>query len=130
MGGVQNEFSVFGLDERDAVNSKYIGNFIDFLRKANKYKIYVMPILDEFPKYGYFADLASELHNKFPEKDLMKATGYNRQFFRESLIRARAEAIRRFITEIRDVDKSLLNVVLGWSLQNEVFVVVWSLFRF
>jgi len=122
--GVQNEFGVFGRDENNAINSDYINNFIDFLRKANKYKIYVIPILDEFPKYGYFGDLAKELHSKFPENDITQATGYNRQFFWESYIRAKAEGIKRFVNEITKVDINLLNVILGWSLQNEVFVKV------
>lgn len=121
--GVQNEYGVFGSDENTAINPRYVENFIDFLRKANKSKIYVIPILDEYPKYGYFSALAQELHSRYAEKDTSShAEGYNRQFFWESLVETKSEAIKKFIKSIKEKEEGLLNVILAWELQNEVYV--------
>lgn len=121
--GVQNEYGVFGLDEDTAINPRYLDNFIDFLRKANKYKIYVIPILDEYPKYGYLSDLAQELHIRYAEKDTSShAEGYNRQFFWESLVEAKSEAVKKFIKSVKEKEEGLLSVILAWELQNEVYV--------
>ncbi|MCX8065605.1 MAG: cellulase family glycosylhydrolase [Candidatus Hydrogenedentes bacterium] len=122
--GVQNEHGAFGMGEDDAINPRYLENFLDFLKKANKYKVYVIPIFDEYPKYGYFSGVAQELHIKYGEKDLPLAEGYNRQFFWESLIEAKAKAIKRFIEKIKERDENLINGVLAWELQNEVYVKV------
>ncbi len=119
--GTQNEHGFLSNKEGIILNVEYMNNFIDFLRKATQYHIYVIPILDEFPKYGNFEKTLSTLHSQ-SDKDDPQVTGYNRQFFWQSLITAKAIAIKHFIQYIKDTDPSLLSTVLAWSIQNEVFV--------
>ncbi len=119
--GTQNEFGFLSDKPNPILNIEYMNNFIDFLRKATKYNIYVIPILDEYPKWGNFKSILTALHAQ-SENDDPHVTGYNRQFFWKSFIQAKAMAIQYFIQYIKDTDPTLLSTVLAWSLQNEVFV--------
>lgn len=119
--GVQNEYGFISDQKEQILNEKYMHNFIDFLRKATEYNIYVIPILDEYPKYGNFETILTELHAQ-SDRDGLHVTGYNRQFFWDSFIKAKAIAIKQFIQYIKDTEPSLLSTVLAWCLQNEVFL--------
>lgn len=119
--GTQNEYGFISNQTEQILNEKYMQNFIDFLRKATEYNIYVIPILDEYPKYGNFERILLQLHAQ-SDRDDLHVTGYNRQFFWNSFIKAKAIAIKQFIQYIKDTEPSLLSTVLAWSLQNEVFL--------
>ena len=119
--GTQNEYGFISNQKEQILNEKYMHNFIDFLHKATEYNIYVIPILDEYPKYAYFETILTEFHAQ-SERDDLHVTGYNRQFFWDSFIKAKAIAIKQFIQYIKDTEPSLLSTVFAWSLQNEVFL--------
>ncbi len=119
--GTQNEYGFLSNKNGTILNPDYMKNFIDFLRKATEHNIYVIPILDEYPKYGNFEKILADLHLQ-SNRDDPYITGYNCQFFWESFIKAKAIAIKHFIQYIKDTDPSLLTTVLAWSLQNEVFL--------
>ncbi|MGC9053459.1 MAG: cellulase family glycosylhydrolase [Candidatus Hydrogenedens sp.] len=119
--GTQNEYGFISNREEKLINEEYMNNFIDFLRKATLYNIYVIPILDEYPNFGNFETILMEFHAQ-SERDDLHVTGYNRQFFWNSFIKAKAIAIKQFIEYIKDTDASLLSTVLAWSLQNEIYL--------
>lgn len=119
--GTQNEYGFLSDKENQILNIEYMNNFIDFLRKSAQHNIYVIPILDEYPKFGGFEKILTDLHT-LSERDDPHVTGYNRQFFWDSFVKAKAIAIKHFVQYIKDTDPSLLSTVLAWSVQNEVFV--------
>ncbi len=112
-GGFTGDLQSMGL------NGAYMENVTDFLRRATKHGMYVVPILDEVPHNAYYNNVSDRAGFG---KDDSKVTGYNRQILSPGPIAAKAEAIRHFLQYIKDADPGLLNAVLGWSFFNEACV--------
>ncbi|HOK10432.1 MAG TPA: hypothetical protein PLT82_12360 [Candidatus Hydrogenedens sp.] len=119
--GTQNEYGFLSQKEGEILNNQYMDNVIDFLQRATKYNIYLIPILDEYPRFGNFEKQLQQLHLESTYDD-EHVTKYNRQFFWLSYIRAKAIVIQKFIQYIKEREPSLLSTILAWSLQNEVYV--------
>lgn len=101
------------------LNSAYLENIADFLRRCTAHSIYVIPVLDETPRNLYFNYITDKFDRTTPGPGI---SGYNRQYLCKGLIEAKAEAVKQFVTAIKKADPGLLNCVLAWSFANEVFV--------
>ena len=112
-GGFSGDHQAMGL------NGAYMENVTDFLRRATKHGLYVIPILDEVPHNAYYDNVSDRAGHG---DDDYKVTGYNRQVLSAGPIAAKAEAIRQFVDYIKRADPGLLNAVLGWSFFNEAHV--------
>lgn len=108
-----------GSPEDRGLNGKYMENFVDFLRRANRHKIYVIPILDETPHNAYYDSLASI---PAPGETTSAFTGYNSQIFTSGLIKSKCQAAQDFISYVKSADSGLLSTVLAWELFNEANV--------
>lgn len=119
--GVQKETGFTGVPSHTGLNREYMDNFIDFLRKATFYGIYVIAILDEVPHNAYYDRIAAEADEK-TAIGAVPVTGYNRNYLCAGPLAAKSAAAQDFVQYIKEVDPSLLNTILGWSFANELFV--------
>lgn len=86
----------------------YMDNFIDFLTRARKYGIYVLPCFteNEMMDNAYFKKIA----NGASEQSVL---------FSEAGIRAKQHYIGLFLKGIRQRDPSLIHALFGLTMQNE-----------
>lgn len=117
--GVQDETGYTGGPDSHGLNSAYMDNVVDFLRRACRHGLYVIPILDETPRNARYDAIVAAADKQQPCDGV---TGYNRQYLTPGLIEAKAEAASDFVQYIKDVEPGLLSGVLGWAFANEVFV--------
>jgi hypothetical protein len=117
--GTQKASGYTGDKTARGLNDAYMENVIDFLRRATKYGIYVLPIFDEVPENAYYNEIRDEAPQPAGED---RIHGYNAQYLSSGPIAAKRQCIADFIRHIAAKDRSLLSSVFGWSLANEVFV--------
>jgi hypothetical protein len=117
--GTQGPHGFTGGRKGVGLNKAYMENVVDFLARATRHGIYVIPILDETP-HNVTYNQVSDQTPKMPQGDLV--TGRNRQHFCPGPIAAKAAAIQDFLRYIKAADPGLLQTVLGWAFSNEVFV--------
>lgn len=86
----------------------YMDNFIDFLTRAAKYGIYVMPCFCENER----------LNNRYWEKRFDGTDGQTILFSDEG-INAKKEYISLFLNYIKNINPKLLNSIFGLTMQNE-----------
>jgi len=90
------------------IYAPYMDNFIDFLTRAQKYGIYVMPCFTE---------------NEMLDNDYFKqmANGATKQgiLFSEDGIKAKQHYIELFLQYIKDKDPGLINSLFALTMQNE-----------
>lgn len=96
------------------LNALYMENFIDFLRRANRHGIYVIAVLDEYPKSHYYQSIMEKIGMGDPA-----ITGNNRQFLSPGPLAGKGAAVRDFVKAVKAADPNLLSTVLGWSFSNE-----------
>jgi len=101
------------------LNGAYMENFVDFLRRATRHKIYVIAIMDEEPRNAYYDWIAAKAERK---ETGVPITGHTSQFLTEGAIAAKAQCIKDFIGYVKEADAGLLRTVLGWELANEICV--------
>ena len=94
--------------ETEGLYVPYMENFVDFLKRAQKYGIYVLPCFGE----------NEMVHNEYFNQ---LSLGAEKQsiLFTEDGIQAKKQMIKSFLTYIRQRDESLLDTILGLSMQNE-----------
>lgn len=117
--GVQNETGFTGASDSHGLNGAYMENFTDFLRRATRHGIYVIPILDETPRNAYY-DSVSESYEA--EAKAYNISGYNVNYLSPGPLAAKKAAAAHFVRYVKQADEGLLNTVLGWSFANEIFV--------
>ncbi len=117
--GTQNEYGFTGDNEHRGLNGGYMENLIDFLQRATRHGIYIMPIVDATPHNAYYSAV-NALYQDATHDD--KITGRNLQYLTRGGIAAKRMAIQDMIRYIRDVDEGLLNSIFAWALANEVYV--------
>ncbi len=119
--GTQDETGFTGNYESRGLNEEYLKNVIDFMQRAIRHRLYLIPILDEFPKNAYYSSIEKIVDaNQNADKRIV---GYNRQYLSPGRIEAKAKAAADFVRYIAESHPNLLNGVLGWSLANEIHVV-------
>lgn len=94
-----------------ALSPAYLANIVDFLRRANNHRIYVIPVLSFVPYTSYYQDRI----NRHPGLG-----GINRFYLGEHALEAKKEYVRRFVQAIRSHDPNLLSTVFAYELENEV----------
>jgi len=96
----------------------YMQNFVDFLKRAQKYGIYVFPTFGDggLPKNQWYKD-------RLPVHLKEKLHGISQffPFYRET-IDLKAEYVQAFLQYIKDHDPELLHSLLAVELQNEYSV--------
>ncbi len=117
--GTQNEYGYTGSKESRGLNGAYMENVIDFLQRATRHGVYVMPIVDETPHNAYYDNVAL-LHQD--ETHDSKITGNNVQHLTRGSVIAKRTAIKDMIRYIQAADNGLLNTIFAWALSNEVNV--------
>ncbi len=97
-----------GPADTEGISKAYMDNFIDFLTRARKYGIYVMPCFtgNEMPDNDYF-------------KKLSKGATRQGVLFSEDGIKAKQHYMELFLQYIKDTDPALINSLLALTMQNE-----------
>ncbi len=97
-----------GAPDTKGISAEYMDNFIDFLTRAQKYGIYVMPCFCE---------------NEMPDNDYFKkmAKGATKQgiLFSEDGIKAKQHYIELFLQYIKDKEPGLITSLFALTMQNE-----------
>ncbi len=101
------------------LNGEYMENFVDFLRRANRHGMYVVPILDEVPRNRYYDAVDDRVSAGVRGS---RVTGTNRRYLAPGPLASKRAAARDFVAYVRAADPNLLSTVLGWSLANEICV--------
>lgn len=117
--GVQNATGFTGAPDSDGLNPAYMENFLDFLRRATRSGIYVIPILDEVPRNAGYDSVAARAETSAGDALI---SGYNRNYLCPGPLAAKAAAAADFVRYLKRADPGLLNTVFGWSFANEIFV--------
>lgn len=105
---ITNIRGMSGPTETNGLYAPYMNNFIDFLSRAQKYGIYVMPSFteNEMLDNDYFKALAKG------------ATGQG-ILFSEDGIKAKQHYIELFLQYIKNKNPKLINSLLALTMQNE-----------
>jgi len=101
--------------DAEELSPKYMANFLDFLGRARRHKVYVVPSLIHLPmgkRYGQITDPAPE-----------KMGGVNRCYLHQGDIDAKARYAADFVTAIKQHDPDLLPAVFAYELDNETHFV-------
>lgn len=100
-------------DETKGIYIPYMECFTDFLTRANKYGIYVMPVMgeNEMVDNQYFANLSG-------------GTSGQSVLFSEAGIQAKARFLQYFLEYLQEKDPKLLDGLFGISMQNEFHFLV------
>ncbi|WP_430813793.1 hypothetical protein [Carboxylicivirga sp. RSCT41] len=97
-----------GTRDTKGISAAYMDNFIDFLTRAQKYGIYVMPCFTE---------------NEMLDNDYFRqiSKGATRQaiLFSEDGIKAKQHYIELFLKYIKEKDASLISSLFALTMQNE-----------
>jgi len=107
-GGYQNTKvrGMSGPADTKGLSEAYMDNFIDFLSRAQKYGIYVLPCMD------------GSLDNDF-FRELSKGARGQGLFFSKDGIKAKQHYIELFLQYIKEKDPGLINTLLGLAMHNE-----------
>ncbi|WP_430813791.1 T9SS type A sorting domain-containing protein [Carboxylicivirga sp. RSCT41] len=88
----------------------YMDNFMDFMVRAQKYGLYVMPC---------FAD--NEMMDNIEFKNLSKGATKSEILFSQDGLNAKKRYIELFLKYIKDVDATLINNLFALTMQNEFY---------
>jgi hypothetical protein len=97
-----------GPSHTKGISAKYMDNFIDFLSRAQKYGIYVMPCFTE-----------NEMLDNDYFKNIAKGASKQGILFSEDGIKAKQHYIELFLQYIREKNPSLINNLFALTMQNE-----------
>jgi len=102
-----------GPDAAAALYEPYMRNVLDFLRRARRHGVYVLPTFGdgELPANRYWAARRQGLPR-----------GKNALYLTKAGIDAKAEYVTGFLTWIKEQDPALLETLLGVQCQNELYL--------
>jgi hypothetical protein len=105
---ITNIRGLSGPADTKGLSAAYMDNFVDFLIRAQKYGIYVMPCFteNEMPDNDYF-------------KELSKGVTKQGILFSEEGIKAKQHYMELFLQYIKEKDPKLINTLLALTMQNE-----------
>lgn len=98
-------------DETEGIYVPYMENFVDFLKRAQKYGIYVLPCMGE----------NEMVYNEF-YNELSAGASKQSILFTEDGLKAKQQMLTSFLSYIKNRDSSLLDTLLGVAMQNEFTV--------
>ncbi len=100
-------------EETEGVYRPYMENVLDFLRRAERHRVYVFPTFGdgELPRSRYYRSLLSKTQR-----------GNNAVYFTPEGIAAKARYVSDFLSYLRQREPRLLRTVLGVQCQNELSV--------
>jgi hypothetical protein len=107
---ITNIRGMSGPKDTKGISAPYMDNFIDFLTRAQKYGIYVMPC---------FTD--GEMMDNDYFKALAKGATKQGILFSEDGIKAKQHFIELFLQYIKKKDPELINSLLALTMQNEFY---------
>ncbi len=102
-GSVQ---AMSGPADTQGLYEPYMDNVIDFLSRAQKYGIYVIPCMDGMPNNDYF-------------KKISKGAGGREYFFSKDGVKAKQHYIELVLQYIKEKDPELINTLFGLAMHNE-----------
>lgn len=109
-----------GDPDSTGMNEAYLDNFVDFLSRATRHRMYVLPIFDRPPRNaGYRA-----IHRAHTTEDAAGFAGYNAFVLDPGWIAATAQGVQDFVNGVKARNPALLSTVLGWAFANEQFFTV------
>src|SRR5262249_44828044 len=98
-----------------ALDSQYMANVKDFLRKAQSHGIYVTFVIGQIPDNTYYTSMANA--------ECPSTIGAeNRYYLCPGWIKAHQAYVKEFVSEITTYDSSLLPTIFSYELANELFV--------
>ena len=107
----------------EPVYRPYVDNLIDFLRKAKKYGIYVLPTFGdgELPLNQYYKPYIEKMIEITGEPgQISSGIPYNSVYLTSPGIEARQILLRNTLEQIKQTDPSLLKAILVVQCQNEL----------
>ncbi len=105
-GSASSVQAMSGPADTQGLYEPYIDNFIDFLSRAQKYGIYVIPCMDGMPNNDYF-------------RAISKGAGGREYFFSKDGVKAKQHYIELFLQYIKKKDPELINTLFGLAMHNE-----------
>jgi hypothetical protein len=101
------------------VHEPYMDNVADFVRRAARHGVYVLPTLDYFPQNDYYWGIVTE---SVPDTGIKNMDGENLNFLNAGHVAAKAEYLKRFAEALRTrVGPSVMSAILAYSSNNEAF---------
>lgn len=107
----------------EPVYTPYLDNFVDFLSKAKKYGIYVLPTFGDgdLPLNIYYRPLIQKMVEQTGEQgQLYSGIPYNSVYLTEPGIQGRTILITETLKYIKQQDPTLLKSILAVQCQNEL----------
>ncbi|MBI4439852.1 PGF-pre-PGF domain-containing protein [Candidatus Woesearchaeota archaeon] len=112
-------FGISGPISNTGLYSPYMDNFLDFLERANKNHIYVMPWLQWLPQNdGYLNRARGEMSSY----ELNTIDGTMRMFMVKSFIDAKKRYVRDFVAKIKEHNPDLLSTIFAYVISEEEIV--------
>lgn len=108
--GVAGPRDTIGLDK------EYLDNFVDLLKVATKYGVYIYPCIAAMPNNDYFKNIIGE---DVVQNGKTVISGENKYVLAKGGVEAKKEYMRRFLQHIIDADARLLNTMFGVQIENE-----------
>ncbi len=109
-----NPAGIAGDQDTQGLYQPYMENVLDFLRRARRHGIYVLPSFGdgELPSNGYYQSMLNPNHREAP----------NSTYFTKEGITAKARYVADFLNDIKSKDHGLLTTLVGIECQNELCV--------
>ncbi len=109
-------------DERtQGLYQPYMANVLDFLRRARRHGVYVLPILCELPLNRHYQSMHDPDHPKQRGGSITDEER-NAIYFTKEGVATKARYVVDFINDIKAKEPGLLTTLLGVELDNEVCV--------
>jgi len=97
--------------EAEELSPKFMANFLDFLNRARRHGIRVVPSLIHLPSCKRYNDMLGK-----PPKDV---AGVNLMYLHQGHIDAKARYAADFASAVKTADPSLLTTIFAYELDNE-----------
>src|SRR5205814_1750867 len=98
-----------------SLHEPYVANFIDFVKRANAHRLYVVPITPRLPRSR---DYEEELARDVPAN----VNDENTFYLSASAIAAKARWLRDLASRVAAEDASLPSTILYWEVDAEHYV--------
>lgn len=101
------------------LSPEYLANFIDFLTRAARHRIYVVPVLAWVPYTSYYIGMTwqgrpANLQRPGQTEDV------NAYYLFAGSIESKRQYVREFVRTIRDTNPALLTSIFAFEIENEV----------
>lgn len=104
-------FGSLGIVGPNGLDTVFVNNLCDFLERATRHHVYVLPVVDWIPAASRYKSAADAGGNT--------AGGMQALFLNDARIGAKARYLTDVIAAIRRHDRRLLSTVLAYELENE-----------